>query len=100
MSGRKHEGYRTVPEDYAIDGLALEAERRSKELGRPYSYGQLVADTTEEERGRIAEGYRRALTKAIRRGKHRVSGGTRAAFLGEDPPLDMRKVCSEEQEEQ
>lgn len=47
-----------LPEDYAIDALALEAERRSRELGYPYSYGKLVADTTPEQREEIAERYR------------------------------------------
>lgn len=47
-----------LPADYAIDALALEAERRSKELGYPYSYGKLVADTTPQQREKIAEEYR------------------------------------------
>lgn len=50
---------RKLPEDYAIDALSLEAERRSKVLGRPYSYGQLVADTTIAQRKEIVEEYRR-----------------------------------------
>lgn len=48
-----------LPEDYAIDALAIEADRRREMLGRPYSYGKLVADTTLEERSVIAEKYRR-----------------------------------------
>lgn len=72
---RNNEGYTTVPADYAIDGLALEVDRRRKKMGRPYSYGQLVADTTREEWAEIAEGYRAALSKAIRRGRRRVSVG-------------------------
>ena len=50
-----------LPEDYAIDALSLEAERRSKLLGRPCSYGQLVADTTLAQRQEIAEAYRKKL---------------------------------------
>lgn len=62
-----------IPADYAIDALSLEAERRSKLLGRPYSYGQLMADTTQAERETIAENYRKALQKAHRKGRYRVS---------------------------
>lgn len=47
-----------LPADYGIDALAEEAERRAKKLGRPYSYGQLVADTTVAERERICDEYR------------------------------------------
>ena len=50
---------RKLPGDYAIDALALEADRRARRMGDPsYSYGKLVADTTEEERERIADTYR------------------------------------------
>lgn len=53
MAGKK------LPGDYAIDALAVEAERRAGILGRPdYSYGKLVADTTPEQRERIADDYR------------------------------------------
>lgn len=48
-----------LPADFAIDALALEADRRRKLAGRPYSYGQLVAATTEEERTVLAEQYAR-----------------------------------------
>ena len=48
-----------LPGDYAIDALALEADCRARKMGDPsYSYGKLVADTTEEERERIADSYR------------------------------------------
>lgn len=48
-----------LPEDYAIDALAVEVDRRKKELNRPdYSYGKLVADTTQEQRERICDEYR------------------------------------------
>ena len=77
----KNYGYREVPADYRVDALALEATRRSRELGRPYSYGQLIADTTEEQRDEIAERYREELKRAIRRGNYRVSGGTKSAFM-------------------
>lgn len=69
-----------MPADYRVDALALEADRRAKKLGRPYSYGQLIADTTEAERDEIAERYREELKKAIRRGDRRVSGGTKSCF--------------------
>lgn len=47
-----------LPADYAVDALALEAYRLEKQNARPYSYGKLVADTTLEEREKIAEEYR------------------------------------------
>ena len=62
-----------LPEDYAIDGLSLEAERRAKALGRPYSYGQLIADTTPAQREVIVEDYREAMTKTGKRGGYRVN---------------------------
>lgn len=64
-----------LPEDYAIDGLSLEAERRAKQLGRPYSYGQLIADTTEDQREEIVEDYRFRAEKAGRQGRYRVNSG-------------------------
>lgn len=79
--GRKSEGYSAIPADYPVDALALEATRRGRALGRPYSYGQLVADTTREQREELAESYRCELAKAIRRGHRRVSGGTRCVLL-------------------
>ena len=43
-----------------MNALVAEAEKRRKKLGLPfYSYGNLVADTTEEERRKIVERYRR-----------------------------------------
>lgn len=48
-----------LPADYAIDALALEADRRRR-LGHPqYSYGKLVAETTYGERQVLAEKYRK-----------------------------------------
>lgn len=65
-----------IPADYAIDALALEAERRRRRMGIPgYSYGQLVADTTPAERESIAEAYREKLIAAYEKGRHRVSQG-------------------------
>ena len=84
---RNNEGYSYVPEDYAIDALTLEADRRSKAMGRFYSYGQLVADTTPEERAAIAEDYRRKLEKAIRRGRRRVRSGSGVKV---NDPADVR----------
>lgn len=65
--------YKKLPNDYAIDALSLEAQRRERKLGRPYSYGQLIADTSQEEREGIAEGYR----EQFRNGKR----GEKSAFL-------------------
>lgn len=48
-----------LPGDYALDALALEVDRRAKQMNRPdYSYGKLIADTTPEERELIADSYR------------------------------------------
>ena len=55
-----------LSEDYAIDALALEADRRAKKLGRRYSYGMLIADTTPQERLEISEQYR---SKKLRSGE-------------------------------
>lgn len=61
--------YTDMPEDYAIDALALEADRRGIKLGDPsYSYGKLVADTTQEERERITDEYRALFGKRKNRG--------------------------------
>ena len=65
-----------LPADYAIDGLSLEASRRAKKLGRPYSYGQLIADTTEAEREAIVEKYRQAAEETRRQGGYRVNEST------------------------
>lgn len=67
-----------LPADFAIDALSLEAQRRGRERGRPYSYGQLVADTTREQREEIAEAY-----EAAARRKQR-SGGTKSFFSESD----------------
>ena len=50
---------RKLPSDYAIDAMALEVDRRAKRMHDPsYSYGKLIADTTEAERTQIADTYR------------------------------------------
>lgn len=61
-------GGNKLPGDYAIDALSIEADRRRKVLGRAYSYGQLVADTTQEERERIVDTYRAEFKKKKGRG--------------------------------
>lgn len=66
-----------LPEDYAIDGLSLEADRRAKQLGGPYSYGQLIADTTIAQREVIVEDYRKAAVNASKQGRYSVKGGTK-----------------------
>ena len=49
---------RNMPDDFAVDALSTEALRRGKKMGRPdYSYGKLVADTTEYEREQIVDAY-------------------------------------------
>lgn len=70
--------YGKLPADYAIDALAVEADRRRKLLGRPYSYGQLVADTSESHREEMAEEYRKQFKR-----KHR-KGGTKSFFSEAD----------------
>lgn len=46
--------------DVALTALAAEAERRRKEKGLlRYNYGDLVADTTPEEREKIVRRWRR-----------------------------------------
>lgn len=65
-----------LPADYAIDALALETDRRREKLGRAYSYGQLIADTTQTQREQIAEDYRKQMEQAGRQGRYRVKGGS------------------------
>lgn len=48
-----------LPNDYAINAMTAEVERRRKTTGRRYDYGKLIADTTPAEREMIAENYRR-----------------------------------------
>ena len=49
-----------LPNDVALLALTAEAERRRKEKGLiRYTYGNLVADTTPEERQQIVEDYKK-----------------------------------------
>lgn len=82
---------RKLPEDYAIDALSLEAERRSKLMGRPYSYGQLVADTTIAQRQEIAEAYRR--------GAVRKKGRTAERYIPVNDREDLKKIRKKTLEE-
>ena len=62
-----------LSEDYPIDALALEADLRAKQLGRRYSYGMLIADTTPQERQEITEKYRRKKLRSGETEKYRRS---------------------------
>lgn len=70
--------------DFAIDALVLEVDRRKgqKECGR-YSYGQLIADTTEAERQVIADRYRMGGKRGV------MSGGT---YKETDDDQDLKKA--------
>ena len=70
-----------IPLDYAIDALAIETDRRSKAHGRPYSYGQLIADTTPEQREQMAESYRESLERVSKKGSYRVLAGAQVKLL-------------------
>ena len=73
-----------LPNDYAIDALALEVDCRNKKRGTVnYSYGKLVADTTCEQRQSIADRYAR---KAAR--KNTVSD----RYSEPDDEEDIKKV--------
>ena len=51
---------KTSASDLALTALAVEAERRRKAKGLiRYNYGDLVADTTLEERQQIIENYKK-----------------------------------------
>ena len=76
---------RKLPEDYAIDALVLEVERRKKTRGRDYSYGKLIADTTLEERQEIAEEYRQSFL----RGRRRSAGRYKAP----DDEKVLERIC-------
>lgn len=67
-----------LSEDYAIDALALEADRRAKKLGRRYSYGMLIADTTPQERLEISEQYRSKKLRSGETEKYRRSSNKEA----------------------
>ena len=83
---------RKLPEDYAIDALSLEAERRGRLLGRPYSYGHLVADTTLAQRQEIAEAYRR--------GAGRKKDRTAERYIPVNDREDLKKIRDKTLEEQ
>lgn len=51
--------YNGLPGDFAVEALAMEADRRHRQIRRPYSYGKLVAETTEAERREIVNAYRK-----------------------------------------
>lgn len=80
-----------LPADYAIDAFALEAERRGKALGRPYSYGKLVADTTKEEREEILHAYREG-------GRKRRS--TKSVFMEKNEDAEEETVRKLQQAEE
>ena len=72
--------------DFAIEALTAEVERRRKQpekYGFRYSYGKLVADTTEEERVRIVDCYRE--------GKQR-SQAARARYREPNDEEDLKKA--------
>ena len=84
---------KNLPEDFAIDAMALEAERRGKAMGRAYSYGKLMADTSKEEREEILRAYRV--------GGRKRSSSTKSAFLAEDRDAEeetRRKLQPAEEE--
>ena len=67
-----------LSEDYPIDALSLEADRRAKKLGRRYSYGMLIADTTPQERQVISEQYRSRKLRSGETEKYRRSSDKEA----------------------
>lgn len=70
----------TSMEHDALAALSAEAERRRVAMGRlRYSYGDLVADTTPEDRAAIVAQYRRE--------RHRVGG----RLVMPDDGTEMRK---------
>lgn len=69
--------------DLALTALAVEAERRRKARGLiKYNYGDLMADTTMEERQKIVERYRKA--------GHRKTEDTRK-FAEADDKEDVKR---------
>ena len=80
-----------LPADYAIDAFALEAERRGKAMGRPYSYGKLMADTSTEEREEILLAYREG-------GRKRRS--TKSVFMEKNEDAEEETVRKLQQAEE
>ena len=72
--------------DLALTALAVEAERRRKARGLlRYHYGDLVAETTFEERQRIIEEYKMGSHGHIRNGTER--------FEETDDQKDLQNIC-------
>lgn len=86
-----------IPADYSIDAMTMETERRSKAQGRSYSYGQLIADTTREQREQMAESYRHALEREIRKGRHRVRSGEMVVPAVSDRDVEDQVIARLEQ---
>lgn len=71
--------------DLALTALAVEAERRRKARGLiRYNYGDLVADTTSEERQRIIEKYRA--------GRRRREPEAAERFVEVNDKEDLRRI--------
>lgn len=86
-----------IPADYAIDAMALETERRSKAQGWPYSYGQLIANTTREQREQMADRYRKALEREGRKGRYRVRSGEMVVPVVSDRDVEDQVIARLEQ---
>lgn len=86
-----------LPADYAIDALALETDRRSKAQGRPYSYGQLIADTTIGQREQMAESYRKAMEREGRKGRYRLRSGEMVVPVVSDRDVEDQVIARLEQ---
>lgn len=71
--------------DLALTALAVEAERRRKEKGLiRYNYGDLVAETTPEERQQIIEKYKK--------GRHRRPPEAAERFTETNDEEDLRAL--------
>lgn len=76
---------RRTENDLAITALAVEAERRRKNGGMiRYNYGDLVADTTPEERQRIIDDYKFD-------GRHRNPDAS-GRFVEANDKIDLRAI--------
>lgn len=75
-----------LPNDFAIDALVLEVDRRNKKGGpATYSYGKLVADTTFEQRQHIADRY-------ARKAAHKNAASGR--YSEPDDEEDIKKIAN------
>lgn len=55
-----------LPEDYGINAMVAEVERRRKlPGGHGYDYGRLIAETTPAQREQIKEEYRNAFLHSL-----------------------------------